>query len=79
MCSITPCVRAQLRGHTIDNKWGILEAVKKCGFKNIIVSAFSHVPRVDDLFVSQLFQKEQDMSPYYAFTEIGEGEGLQDT
>ncbi len=69
----------QLRGHTIDNKWGILEAVKNCGFKNIIVSAFSHVPRVDDMFVSQLSQKEQDMSPYYAFTEIGEGEGLQDT
>ena len=68
----------QLRGHTLENKWGILEEIKKCGFKHIIVSAFSHVPRVDDKFVSMLSEKESDMSCYYAFSEIGEGKDLED-
>lgn len=62
-----------LRGHTLENKWSILEEVKKCGFKNIIISAFSHAPRVDDSFVKQLSEREADMSNYYAFSEIGEG------
>lgn len=47
-----------LRGHTLENKWSILEEVKKCGFKNIIISAFSHAPRVDDTFVKQLSERE---------------------
>lgn len=62
-----------LKGHTVDNKWSIFEEVKKCGFKHIIVSAFSHMPRVDDVFVKQLTEKEQDLSMFYAFSEIGEG------
>lgn len=68
----------QLRGHTLENKWSILEAIKKCGFKHIIVSAFSHAPRVDDRFVSQLAERESDMSCYYAFSEIGEGKDCED-
>ena len=67
----------QLRGHTLENKWAILNEVKKCGFKHIIVSAFSHVPRVDDAFVKELAEKEEDKSCYYAFTEIGEGKDLE--
>ena len=63
----------QIVGHTLENKWAILEEVKKCGFKNIIISAFSHAPRVDDTFVQQLCERESDMSTYYAFSEIGEG------
>ena len=68
----------QLRGHTLDNKWGILQEVKKCGFDHVIISAFSHVPRVDDAFVKQLSEKESDMSKYFAFSEIGEGEMKRD-
>lgn len=68
----------QLRGHTLENKWDILETVKTCGFKHIIVSAFSHTPRVDDVFVAQLCERESDMSPYYAFSEIGEGADYAD-
>lgn len=69
----------QLRGHTLENKRTILAEVKKCGFKHIIVSAFSHVPRVDDYFVKELSEQESDdMSCYYAFTEIGEGINKQD-
>lgn len=68
----------QLRGHTLQNKWSILEEVKKCGFKHIIVSAFSHAPRVDDEFVRELSKRETDKSCYYAFSEVGEGEDLQD-
>lgn len=63
----------QLRGHTLENKWSILEEVKKCGFKNVIISSFSHVPRVDDSFVKLLSEREPDMSSYFAFSEIGEG------
>lgn len=64
---------AQLLGHTPENKWSILEEVKKCGFENIIVAGFSHLPRVDDTFAKMLCEKETDMSNYFAFTEIGEG------
>lgn len=64
-------------------QWGNLGAtlwrtIKKCGFKHIIVSAFSHAPRVDDRFVSQLAERESDMSCYYAFSEIGEGKDCED-
>lgn len=68
----------QVRGHTLENKWSILKEVKRCGFTNIIVSAFSHAPRVDDHFVQQLSEKEPDLSIYYAFSEIGEGTDKKD-
>ncbi len=68
----------QLRGHTLDNKYCILKEVKECRFEHIIVSAFSHVPRVDDAFVADLTKRESDLSQYYAFTEVGEGKNLQD-
>lgn len=65
----------QLRGHTLDNKRYILKEVKECGFKHIIVAAFSHTPRVDDAFVDELAKEEDTDSTYsyYAFSEIGEG------
>lgn len=61
----------QLRGHTLENKWTILNEVKKCGFKHIIVASFSHMPRVDDAFVKELCEKETDMSTYFSFSEVG--------
>lgn len=68
----------QLRGHTLENKWSILEEIKKCGFKNAIVSSFSDVPGVDDSFVKLLSEREPDMSNYFAFSEIGEGHMKQE-
>ena len=61
----------QLRGHTLEDKEKILKEVKKCGFTNVIVAAFSHMPRVDDSFVGQLSANGEDMSGYFAFSEIG--------
>ena len=68
--SIRESTVGQIRGHTLENKWAILEQVKKCGFKNVILSAFTHMPRVDDEFVRILSEKE-DISDYFTFSEIG--------
>ena len=59
----------QLRGHTLENKWKIYEEVKRCGFKHIIVAAFSHMTRVDDYFITELAQRGEDMSMLYSFAE----------
>ena len=59
----------QLRGHTLENKWKIYEEVKRCGFKHIIVAAFSHMTRVDDSFIKQLAERGEDMSTMYSFSE----------
>ena len=66
----------QIRAHTLENKWAILKEVKRCGYDNIIVGSFSHMPRVDDEFVSQLSQKEPDMSKFFAFSEAREKESV---
>jgi hypothetical protein len=65
----------QLRGHTLENKFQIYEQVKKCGFKHMIVAAFAHMPRVEDVFLKELelMESGEDMSFMYAFTEITEG------
>ena len=47
--------------------------MKKCGFKNIIVAAFSHMTRVDDAFIKQLVERGEDMSTLYSFVEVTEG------
>ncbi len=52
--SIRESTVGQLRGHTVVNKFKILDEVKSCGIKHIVVAAFSHSPRVDDQFVQQL-------------------------
>ncbi len=71
--SIRESTVGQLRGHTIDNKWKIYNEVKKCGFKNIIVAAFSHMTRVDDTFIKELMEKGEDPSTLYAFSEVTAG------
>ena len=72
----------QLRGHTIENKWKIYNEVKKCGFKHIVVAAYSHMTRVDDTFCQQLVEKGEDVSTLYSFTEVIEKvgkDGIPDT
>ena len=67
----------QLKGHTLEDKWAILEESKKCGFRHIVVAAFSHMPRVDDVFVEELAKKEKDLSCYYSFSEVGKREDIK--
>ena len=57
----------QIKGHTLADKWKIFKEVKKCGFQNIAVAAFSDEERVDDEFVKQLFEKGEDMTKLHAF------------
>ena len=65
---------AQLRGHTLQNKWKIYEEVKKCGFNYTIVASFSHMTRVDDVFVQELCAKEkQNRSGLLSFSELVDG------
>ena len=71
--SIRESTVGQLRGHTIENKWRIYEEVKRCGFKNIIVASFSHMTRVDDVFIKQMVDRGEDRSGLYAFSEITAG------
>ena len=63
----------QTRGHTIDEKWKIYEEVKKCGFEYIVVAAFSHMTRVDDIFCEQLAERGEDMTKMFAFSEATAG------
>ncbi len=71
--SIRESTVGQLRGHTIENKWKIYNEVKKLGFKNTIVASFSHMTRVDDIFIQQLCDRGEDRDGLYAFSEITEG------
>ena len=71
--SIRESTVGQLRGHTLENKWQLYEEVKRCGFKNIIVAAFSHMTRVDDVFIKQMVDRGEDRSGLYAFSEITAG------
>ena len=67
--SIRESTVGQLRGHTLDSKMKIFNEVKKCGFKYVIVAAFSHMTRVDDNFVMQLYEQKYDMSNFFCFSE----------
>ena len=79
--SIRESTVGQLRGHTLDNKWKIYNEVKKCGFKFIIVAAFSHMTRVDDTFIRQIVARGEDVDNLFAFTEVIEtvNDGIPDT
>ena len=71
--SIRESTVGALRGHTLENKWKIYKEVKKCGFKHIIVAAFSHMTRVDDEFIKQLVDQGEDVSTLYSFVELTAG------
>ena len=71
--SIRESTVGQLRGHTIENKLEIYNEVKKLGYKNTIVASFSHMTRVDDLFIQQLCDRGEDRDGLFAFSEITEG------
>ena len=79
--SIRESTVGQLRGHTLDSKMKIFNEVKKCGFKYVIVAAFSHMTRVDDNFVMQLYEQKYDMSNFFCFSEafVKSKEGFIDT
>lgn len=43
----------QVVGHSLEDKWAILDAVKSCGYEHRIIAAFSAQRRVDDAFCGQ--------------------------
>lgn len=60
-------------GHSIQDKFEVLDATTKCGFNHCIVGAFGVSRRVDDLFASQLQEKmhqEEQPASFYAFSEV---------
>ena len=71
--SIRESTVGQLRGHTVENKWAIYNEVKKMKFKHVIVASFSHMTRVDDVFIRELVEKEEDCSTLWAFSEVTAG------
>ena len=71
--SIRESTVAQLRGHTLENKWAIYNEVKKMKFKHVIVASFSHMTRVDDDFIRELVKNGEDLSTLWAFSEITAG------
>ena len=68
--SIRESTVGQLRGHTLESKWAIYDEVKRCGFKHTIVASFSHMTRVDDVFIKQLVERGEDRDGLWAFSEI---------
>ncbi|KAL9952350.1 hypothetical protein ACROYT_G039593 [Oculina patagonica] len=79
--SIRESTVGQLRGHTLENKWKIYNEAKKCGFKFMVVAAFSHMTRVDDTFIRQIVARGEDVENLFAFTEVIESvnDGIPDT
>ena len=69
---------AQRKGHTLNNKFEILEQIKKCGFDNVIVAAFGSLSdrRVDDVFCENLEEHLKNAGIAgawtYAFSEISD-------
>jgi len=70
--SIRESTVGQLRGHTLESKWQIYDEVKKMGFGHTIVASFSHMTRVDDVFIQQLKERGEDPEGLWAFSEITE-------
>ena len=67
-CSNRENTVGQLRGHTLESKWQIYDEVKKMGFKHTIVASFSHMTRVDDVFIRQLRERGEDPEGLWAFS-----------
>ncbi|CAH1783766.1 unnamed protein product [Owenia fusiformis] len=63
----------QLRGHSIENKRAIFNEVKKCGFQHTIIASFSHMARVDDIWMKMLIDEGEDPDYLWAFSEVTVG------
>jgi hypothetical protein len=60
----------QVVGHSLDDKFKILDEITKCGFHDQIMGAFSQLRRVDDAFCQKLAERSTDARLHkYAFTE----------
>jgi hypothetical protein len=60
----------QVVGHSLDDKFKILDEITKCGFYDQIIGAFSQLRRVDDAFCQKLAQRSTDARLHkYAFAE----------
>lgn len=64
---------AQPRGHSIEDKFRILEAVRSTGLTHMIVGALGRLKRVDDVFLSELRSRGEDRRHMYLFSELADG------
>lgn len=59
----------QVVGHSLHDKFTVLEAADSVGFKDQIVGSFSSMRRVDDAFCEELLKRDNAGKNYYAFSE----------
>lgn len=59
----------QVLGHSVDDKFKILDEISKCGFHDQIIGAFSQQRRVDGAFRQKLAERGGTNTRLYAFTE----------
>ncbi|HSC79821.1 MAG TPA: hypothetical protein VLC08_05690 [Chitinolyticbacter sp.] len=62
-------------GHTVANKYELLDLARQAGFTDILLGTFDvslpKVPQVDDVFVQQLNAAGADLTGCFAFATIG--------
>ena len=56
-------------GHSLNDKFKILEQVNSLNFHDVIVGSFSLSRRVDDAFCEQLAKRDTTGTRFYAFSE----------
>lgn len=72
--SVRETTVAQIRGHTLANKYSIMDLVyKSTGITHQLVAVFGSLPTVDDIFAKQLQDEVTTRYPgqhLYAFCEV---------
>ncbi|GLS03810.1 hypothetical protein GCM10007860_09550 [Chitiniphilus shinanonensis] len=62
-------------GHTVENKYQLLQLAREMGFNDILLGTFDvslpEVPQVDDVFAQQLKASGADLTGCFAFATIG--------
>ncbi len=64
----------QIVGHSIEDKFKILDATNDCGFTHQIIGNFSTNCRVDDKFAAEVQKRGEELSDrsFYSFSEVYE-------
>lgn len=73
--SIRETTVAQIRGHTLGDKYKIMDQVVFAGIKHQLIGSFGKYPRVDDVFVKELLgseemKKKYTGQSYFTFSEM---------
>jgi hypothetical protein len=68
-------------GHTVDNKFALLQLAREVGLGDLVLGTFDvslpEVPQVDDLFVQEMRARGMDFTGTFAFATIGKLQGGQ--